>query len=125
MPSTIEIHGLLFAKTGICDHKKCHGCEHECSVCPHGLQTPSKRYWYCGIQETKTSVCDICTNDPESVWYNEGEQVTHQICEDFPSHPFLYVIHHGICAIQFALIVVDQNDRARLDSFEQRYTSLP
>ena len=46
-------------------------------------------------------MCDYCTNNSESRWYNDGKDVTHQVCVDFPDHPWLHVVRKGLCNYQF------------------------
>ena len=100
--TTIEafkVHGIDFERTGDCT--QCGGCDAECSTCPHGELKGKK--WYCSIYDpdTRGKVCDYCTNNPDSSWYRNGDPVTHQVCIDFPDHPWIGVVRSGECAYKF------------------------
>jgi len=93
-----SVHGVKFVRKGFCN--QCGGCDRECLECPHGERREDGKV-YCKIQDHKSEVCEYCTNNPESSWYRDGKPVTHQICVDFPNHPFLDVIKSGKCNYKF------------------------
>jgi len=94
-----KVHGIDFERTGNCN--QCGGCDHECSICPHGELKNGK--WDCNIRtpDIRSKVCEHCTTNIDSHWYKEGKNVTHQVCIDFPNHPWLNVIRSGKCAYNF------------------------
>jgi len=96
--TTHKVHGVNFVRTGSCN--QCKGCEPDCIACPHGERKADGKV-YCKIQDTKEDVCDYCTNNSDSEWYKKGREVTHQVCIDFPDHPWLGVIKKGICNYKF------------------------
>lgn len=97
MPDYFTAHGIQFERTGSCTN--CGGCDSDCSNCPHGKLTDGK--WLCEIYETRGEVCKYCTENKDSSWYRDGKEVTHQVCIDFPNHPWLNVVRKGVCTYQF------------------------
>lgn len=91
----IESHDIKFIRTGKC--KRCGACEKK--KCPHfsmvnGLAT-------CDVYEKRDEVCQLCTNDSHSIWYDQGKPVTHSSCKEFPDGPFCRVVLKGICGFKF------------------------
>jgi hypothetical protein len=85
-----EVHGIEFERSGICD--QCGGCAKDCLKCPHGeLHNDGS---ICTIYETRHLYCKECSKI-------HNEFITHQICIDFPNHPWLDVIRRGICSYKF------------------------
>ena len=113
--ATHTMHGINFIRTGTCT--QCGGCDHECSVCPHGVLIDKK--WSCAIYATRSEVCAKCTDDVGGVWYRQGEKVTHQLCVDFQTHPFIYVIYKGLCGYVFT--PDKMVDIAKISGLEVRY----
>lgn len=92
---TFRVHGVNYIRTGQCN--RCGSCEK--STCPHlswkdGLAS-------CDVQAKKEEICISCSTDKDSYFYNPKRQATHQICKDFPNHPFLRVIKNEICGYKF------------------------
>lgn len=100
------VHGIRFIRTGECTH--CGGCDSDCLACPHGEKRDDGKV-YCKIQETKTEVCEYCTNTPNTKWYDDGRKVTHQVCADFPNHPWLRVITSRKCSYKFEVVKEDED----------------
>ena len=96
----VRVHGLEFIRTGSCT--LCGGCDHECSQCPHSK--PVDGTWLCGIQGSKAEVCQLCTSDKTSPFYDQGKPVTHEVCEGFPQHPWLTVVREGKCGYKFSRV---------------------
>jgi hypothetical protein len=63
------------------------------------------------VHETKTEVCEICTNDPKAYAYNPKQATDHKGCAEFPTHPFLRVIKEGLCGFSFE--PASDEDRAK------------
>ena len=95
---THRVHGIDFVRTGDCH--RCGACNCEKFHCPH-FSKDLGNLAVCSIQDTKADVCEICTKDTESGFYRDGKPVTHQMCADFPDHPFLHVIRNGVCGYYF------------------------
>ena len=108
MADKFKAHGCEFIRTGKCN--QCSGCDHVCMSCPHGERRKDGKV-YCKIQNTKGEVCDYCTNNPDSKWYKNGDEVTHQVCIDFPNHPWLGVIKKGICNYKFKPITKKDEEK--------------
>ena len=108
-PVQVQVHGCKFLRSGECNN--CGGCDHECSVCPHGFQSGGK--WLCNIHEpdTRLDVCDICTNNSGACWYRGGSPVTHEVCFNFPDQPLVHVVLSGICAYNFVPLDQENNDK--------------
>lgn len=92
---TFRCHGVDYIRTGQCN--RCGACEKD--NCPHlswkeGLAT-------CDMQLQKHEVCTSCSSNEDAYFFKAGRDVTHQICVDFPNHPFLRVIKEGICGYKF------------------------
>lgn len=85
-----KVHGIEFIRTGKCN--QCGGCADKCIECPHGVAIDSGAK--CTIYQKREKHCEIC-----SEIYNKPS--THQICIDFPNHPWLHVIRRGVCGYKF------------------------
>lgn len=104
MEETHRVHGIPFNRKGECN--RCDGCRKGClEDCPHGMSDGGKPF--CGIHETRHLVCRECS-EAES---QEGQkkEVTHQVCIDFPDHPWLDVIKRGVCNYQFTRLDEEGN----------------
>ena len=85
-----KVHGIEFERSGTCS--QCGGCGRKCLTCPHG--EPDKDGSKCTIYDSRHLPCEECSKI-------HGEPITHQICIDFPNHPWLDVIRRGICSYKF------------------------
>ena len=85
------VHGVPFVRTGLCN--RCPGISAPCCIdCSHleyksGVNT-------CLIYKQRKQVCKSCSDI-------KGKDVTHEVCIDFPDHPWLDVIKKGQCAYTF------------------------
>ena len=85
-----RVHNIDFIRTGECN--QCGGCKRECLECPHGEIYEDGTY--CTIYDKRYMPCSECSE-------RRGKMVTHQICIDFPNHPWLNVVRQGMCGYQF------------------------
>lgn len=91
-PNMFRVHGITFVRTGNC--VPCSGCYQSCVVgCPHGEEDADGNP-HCTIHDTKSEGCRECSDIEE-------RGVTHQVCADFPDHPWLSVIKTGMCSYKF------------------------
>lgn len=109
---THTIHGCAFTRTGSCNGCGLCGCD----KCLHAKKDGDT--YTCTIYDKRAEVCEECTNNPDSDWYGGGDDVTHQQCIDFPSHPFVWVINEGKCGYKFT---VDKQDKEKLSKIEVKY----
>jgi len=98
------VHGVPFIRTGECN--RCGACNCEKWNCPHFSKDVDSKT-VCAIHNTLTEVCKICTRDKKSGWYDFGKPVIHQVCADFPNHPWLNVIKNKQCGYIFTEIKTD------------------
>ena len=77
-----RVHGYTFIRSGEC--ARCGRCG--CDGCPHYIVEHDKAT--CTIYDKRAEYCPTC-------------ETTHQICIDFPDHPWLHVIRDGVCAFTF------------------------
>lgn len=90
---THRVHKIPFERIGSCN--QCDGCREDClDECPHGTLVDGKSF--CTIYETRHLVCKTCSDE-----FHGGKEITHQICNEFPNHPWLDVIKRGICNYAF------------------------
>jgi len=83
---THTVHGIPFHRVGKCD--RCIGGQSCCPRdCPH-LTFKDGGDW-CAIYDERQLPCECDTGLP------------HQVCIDFPDHPWLVVIMSGKCAYRF------------------------
>ena len=88
------VHGKRFKRTGSCN--QCSGCYNACiNKCPHGEPTGDGGA-RCTIYDRRGEVCEECDK--------YGFKVTHQVCIDFPNHPWLRVIEDGVCNYTFTKV---------------------
>ena len=85
-----KVHNIEFIRSGSCN--QCGGCGDKCVKCPHG--EPYKDGSKCTIYDTRNLHCKECSEI-------HREFINHQICIDFPNHPWLDVIRRGICSYKF------------------------
>lgn len=110
MEQTHRVHGISFSRSGECN--RCGGCNCEKLNCRH-FSWDENHLAVCDVQGRKEKVCQACTKDENGVWYNGGKPVTHQMCADYPDHPWLKGIVNGNCGYTFTRI-----DEAGAVSFE-------
>lgn len=103
MKSTHIVHGISFVRTGKCN--RCGACNCEKFNCPH-FSWDAEHKTVCSIHDKLTKVCKVCTEDEKGTFYDDGKPVTHQMCADFPSHPWLNVIKEGKCGYKFTEIKI-------------------
>ena len=90
MAENFIVHGIQFTRIGTCN--QCGGCGKKCLVCPHGES--HREGSKCTIYDSRHLHCEECSKI-------HGEPINHQICIDFPNHPWLDVIRRGICSYKF------------------------
>ena len=98
----LKVHGCNFIRTG-----KCNRCGICCmdDKCPHfkwidGVAT-------CLIYDKRAEECEEC----KKRLGKEGKSFTHQVCIDFPNHPFLKVIHKKECSYTFKPLTKEDEDK--------------
>ena len=101
MEITHIVHSVAFHRSGECN--RCGACNCEKLNCRH-FSWDEKGLVTCDIHDKKTEVCKECTNDKDAFCYMNGALVTHQMCEDYPDHPWLTVIREGKCEFRFEKI---------------------
>lgn len=98
-PITHTVHGIHFSREGTCDRCKGHpkplcNCDYQGNDpnfvgddCPHLTRVANKNT--CSIYDDRHLHCETCFPD------EPGQ--THQVCIDFPDHPWLNVIRDKVC----------------------------
>lgn len=94
---TFSVHGVNYIRTGKCN--QCGACGCEDRACTHFVETDAKAV--CKIYATLGEVCEECTKATDTYWANEKRTITHQVCLDFPEHPFNRVIKQKLCGFVF------------------------
>lgn len=78
------VHGITFIRSGGCH--QCGACGCEKLNCPHFMIQQGKAH--CKVYTKRAEFCDVC-----------GQ--THQMCIDFPGHPWTRVVRDGTCGFTF------------------------
>jgi len=86
--ATHKIHGVIFKRSGECNRCPATQPAPCCLGCPHFEIRGGKNT--CMIYNKRADVCTVCSAAA-------GRDVTHQVCIDFPSHPWLRVCTDGLC----------------------------
>ena len=82
------VHGIEFERSGECT--RCTGCSERClNHCPHGKPDRNGGS-ICTVHSRKHLPCKECSDKSKRL-------VTHQVCIDFPDHPWLHVMRSGKC----------------------------
>lgn len=103
--NTFTVHGVNYNRDGDC--LPCTGCFNHCvNKCPHGIDNGDGTA-RCGIHDTRDQHCDECGQD-------------HQVCIDFPDHPFVTVIREGVCSYSFHPVDEHMSMRAIYSMFDRR-----
>ena len=91
MATTHTVHGVDFTRSGSCN--RCPGISAPCCIdCPHlefkdGVNT-------CLIYKKRDITCKSCSDI-------KGKDVNHNVCIEFPDHPWLNVIKKNQCSYTF------------------------
>lgn len=59
---------------------------------------------FCTIHSSRHLVCEECSDK-----FQGGKETTHQVCIDFPNHPWLWVIKEDICGYRFVRLDEEGN----------------
>ena len=97
MSEIFHVHSVNYIRTGSCN--RCGEC---CKVknCLH-FSWKEGALGFCDIHDNRIGICTKCTTTEDAYFHKAGREATHQICIDFPNHPFLGVINSGVCGYKF------------------------
>jgi hypothetical protein len=92
LTATHTVHGIKLSRSGACNRCSSLKVAPCCLGCPHFKRVNNINT--CLIYATRGDVCAVCSE-------GQPKPVTHQVCIDFPDHPWLSVIKEGKCSYSF------------------------
>jgi hypothetical protein len=95
-----KVHGINYKRTGKCDRCPENQPAPCCSDCVHFKIVNGKNT--CLIYDKRHEVCKECSEAESQS--GEKKKVTHQVCIDFPTNPWLWVVKKGLCNYKFKIL---------------------